>query len=304
MNDNSRGPSFLAPRYWPSWLLIILMRLSARLPLSVLYAMGKVIGELVYWLLPGRRHITRINIDLCFPELNTQERKQLVKKCFHSIGMSVMETALAWWGDNSRLQKLVVIEGLEYIEQAKEDKRPVLLLSCHMSTLEIAGKLLTFHHPFQVMYKQAKNQLVNNVIIERRSRSFQAVVPRKQSRQLLKNLKQGITTWYAPDQSFGSEITVFADFFGIQAATLTATSRLAKFANAVVLPYIPYRLPDNKGYRLVIHPPLKEFPSESVKDDAARVNKIIEDAVRLAPEQYLWLHRRFHHRPPGEARFY
>ncbi len=304
MSFNNREPSLLAPRYWPSWLLITLMRLCAKLPLPVLYAVGRVIGELVFWLLPRRRRIARININLCFPELTAKEKKRLVKKCFHSIGISVMETSLAWWGDDRRLKKLFVIEGLEYIEQAKADKRPILLLSCHMSTLEMGGKLLSFRHPFQVMYKPAKNRLFDNTILSRRNRIYQDVVPRKQSRQLLRNLKQGITTWYAPDQSFGSEITVFANFFGVKAATLTATSRLAKFSNAVVLPYIPYRLPDNKGYRLVIHPPLENFPSESVEDDAERINKIIEDAVRLAPEQYLWLHRRFHHRPPGEEQFY
>ncbi len=304
MSSINKAPSFLAPRYWPTWVLIRFMRFSARLPLRALYIIGVIIGELVYWLLPSRRRITQTNIALCFPELSEKEQKELVRKCFHSVGKSVMETALSWWGKDPQLENLAQIEGLEYIKQARQENRPVLLLSGHMACTEIGAKLLSAHQPFQAMYKPAKNRLFDEVILERRNRIYLDVIPRKQSRRLLKNLKKGITTWYGPDQSFGAESIVFADFFGIKAATLTATSRLAKFSNALVIPFIPYRLPGNKGYRLVIQAPLENFPSESVEEDAARINKIIEDAVRLAPEQYLWLHRRFHHRPPGEEQFY
>lgn len=297
-------PQFLAPRFWPTWVLVSLMYLSARLPLPVLYAMGAAIGEIVYWLMPKRRRITQINVDLCFPDQTEQERSRLVKHCFRSTGQSILETSLAWWGNESRLRKLVHIEGLEHIEQAQKGKRPILLLSGHFCCTDIGGKLLSFRQRFQVMYKPAKNRLFDTIVVSRRRHSYQEMVPRKQSRRLLKNLKQGMTTWYGPDQSFGREDTVFAPFFGIPAATLTATSRLAKFANAVVIPYFPYRLPNNEGYRLVIKPPLDNFPSDSMDSDAARVNQIIEEAVRVAPEQYLWLHRRFHHRPEGEPEFY
>ncbi|MBN1377698.1 MAG: LpxL/LpxP family Kdo(2)-lipid IV(A) lauroyl/palmitoleoyl acyltransferase [Gammaproteobacteria bacterium] len=304
MRLREKAPLFLAPRYWATWLLIGLMYVSAKLPLPVLYVMGSAIGEIVYWLIPRRRHIAQINIDLCFPELSKQERAKLVKDCFHSVGKSVMETSLAWWGNEKILQKRVQIEGLEYIEQAKKTNRPILLLSAHMCCTEIGSKLLSLYCPFQAMYKPAKNRLFDAVVVAQRSRIYEDVIPRKQSRRLLKNLKNGITTWYAPDQSFGSERTLFAPFFGVQAATLTATSRLVKFSNAIVIAFFPYRLPDNKGYRLVLKPPLENFPSDSVVEDAVRVNQIIEEAVRVAPEQYLWLHRRFHHRPEGEAQFY
>lgn len=304
MRSEIKASQFLAPRYWPTWLLVGLMRLSARLPLSLLYASGAAIGEIIYWLMPRRRRIARINVDLCFPDRSNSERAALVSACFRSAGISILETSLAWWGNDTRLRKLAHIEGLEYIEQAKKDQRPILLLSGHFCCTDIGGKLLSFHQRFQVMYKPAKNRLIDAAVGEQRNRLYEDVVPRKQSRRLLRNLKNGVTTWYGPDQSFGREDTVFAPFFGIPAATLTATSRLARFANAVVIPYFPFRLPGGKGYRLIIRPPLENFPSGSLEQDAAAVNRVIEDAVRIAPEQYLWLHRRFHHRPEGEPEFY
>lgn len=304
MGSEIKASQFLAPRYWPTWLLLGLMRLSTRLPLSLLYAIGAAIGEIIYWIMPRRRRIARINVDLCFPNRSDMERAALVRACFRSAGMSILETSLAWWGNDGRLSKLAHIEGLEHIEQAKKDQRPILLLSGHFCCTDIGGKLLSFHQRFQVMYKPAKNRLFNAIAVGQRRRVYQEAVPRKQSRRLLKNLKQGMTTWYGPDQSFGREDTVFAPFFGIPAATLTATSRLARFANAVVIPYFPFRLPGKKGYRLIIKPPLENFPSDSLEQDATAVNRVIEDAVRIAPEQYLWLHRRFHHRPEGESEFY
>lgn len=304
MEPNLKVSQYLAPRYWPTWFLLGAMYTSARLPLSAIYAVGVCIGELVYWLMPRRRNIAKTNIRLCFPNLSKAQQSRLVRKCFHSVGKSVLETSLAWWGEDSRLQKLVKIDGLEHIDQALRDNRPVILLSGHMACTEIGGKLLSFHQPFQVIYKPAKNRLLNTFAESKRGNIYTDIVPRKQSRRLLKNLKNKVLTWYGPDQSFGNEDIVFAPFFGVAAATLTATSRLARFADALVLPYFPYRLPDGKGYRLVIHPPLKNFPSNSLVDDAVRVNQIIEDAVRAAPEQYLWLHRRFHHRPDGEPQFY
>ena len=304
MNFGIKVSQYLAPRYWPGWLLLGLMYAGAQLPLRLLYAAGTALGELAYRLAPRRRRIAEINIDLCFPELSEQERKKLVRDCFHSTGKTVLEIAYAFWGNQKKLLKITKIEGLEHLQNANRDNRPVLMVGGHMCCVEIVGRVLAYHVPFQVIYKPAKNRLIDEVILKQRLSCHTDVVPHKQSRRMLKNLKKGLITWYAPDQSFGGEDIVYAPFFGVPAATLTATSRLCRFSNAVVVPFFPYRLPGGKGYRMVLQPPLENFPSDSVEDDAARINKLIEDAVRVAPEQYLWLHRRFHRRPKGEAEFY
>lgn len=280
------------------------MRLCALLPYSWLLSLGRALGGLLYIALPERRRIAAVNLELCFPEKTPRERATLVRRCFQSIGIAVMETAFTWWGAEKRFKKLYTIEGLKNLEQAVTAGRPVLLLSGHMSCTEIGGRLLAFHQPFQCMYKPAKNPLYEKIMLHRRSRFFHEMVPRKNSRQLLRNLRQGIVTWYAPDQNFGREDTVFAPFFGVPATTLTATARIVEFAGATVIPFFPYRLEGGKGYKLVLGKPLENFPAGDDLADATRVNLLIEAAVRLAPEQYLWVHKRFRIRPPGEEKLY
>jgi KDO2-lipid IV(A) lauroyltransferase len=296
--------AFLAPRYWLTWLLLGLMRACALLPYSWLLRCGRGMGKLLYIALPDRRHIARINLGLCFPERTPAEREQLLRACFVSIGTSALETALAWWGDESKLKSLYSIEGLEHAQRAAAAGKPVLLLSGHMSCSEIGARLLAFHLPFQAMYKPAKNALYDRVMFKQRSRFYHEMVPRKNSRQMLRNLKHGIATWYAPDQNFGREDTVFAPFFSVAAASLTATARIVQITGAAVIPFFPYRLPGNKGYKLVLGKELENFPSGDELEDATRINRIIETAARLAPEQYLWVHRRFRVRPVGEKKLY
>lgn len=295
---------FLQPRFWPTWFLLGCMRLCALLPYSWLMFLGGALGAFLRLALPERRRIAAVNIELCFPEKTPLERAELVKRIFRSIGIAVMETAFAWWGAESRLRKLHTVEGLKYLEQAVSAGRPVLLLSGHMSCTEIGCRMLAFHQRFQAMYKPAKNRLYERVMLRQRSRFYHEMVERKNSRQLLRNLKRGVVTWYAPDQNFGREDTVFAPFFGIPATTLTATARIVEFAGATVIPFFPYRLEGGKGYTLVLGKPLENFPSGDEAADAARVNQIIEAAARMAPEQYLWVHKRFRIRPPGEKKLY
>lgn len=296
--------AYLAPRYWPTWLLLGFMRVCARLPFTWLMRVGGFLGNAFYWLSPPRRRIAETNIRLCFPELTPAQRRKIQKACFRNIGISVMETALTWWGKPEKVKTLYQIEGLDHVERARRDNKAILLLSGHMSCTEIGSRQLAFHVPFQAMYKPAKNKLFECVMLAKRSGFYQEMVPRKQSLRMLRNLKQKIPTWYAPDQNFGHDDTVFAPFFGVPAVSLTATARIAGSADAVVIPFFPYRLPDNSGYRLVLGEPLKDFPSGDSVQDATRVNRVIEEAVRRAPDQYLWVHKRFRHRPPGEAPVY
>jgi KDO2-lipid IV(A) lauroyltransferase len=296
--------ALLHPRFWPTWILLACMRLCARLPYSWLLFLGTALGRFLRFALPERRRIATTNIDLCFPEKSARERQELVQQSFRSIGIAVMETALTWWGAESRLKKLYTVEGLKHLEQALATGKPVLLLSGHMSCTEIGSRLLALHHRFQAMYKPAKNALYERVMLRQRSRFYHEMVERKNSRQLLRNLKRGVVTWYAPDQNFGREDTVFAPFFGVPATTLTATARIVEFAGATVIPFFSYRLDGSKGYKLVLGKPLENYPSGNELADATRINQLIEAAVRLAPEQYLWVHKRFRIRPPGEKKLY
>jgi len=114
---------------------------------------------------------------------------------------------------------------------------------------------------------------------------------------MLRLLREAVPVWYAPDQDYGEDHSVFVPFLGVPAATITATARLARLANAVVIPHTVKRLPHGQGYEITLHPPLTNYPSGDDMADAIYINEIIAMHIRQNPEQYLWAHRRFKTRP-------
>jgi len=295
---------FLAPRHWPVWLGLGVVRLVAALPYRLQMGLGRVLGGLLPRLSARRRHIAATNLRIAFPELGEAERERLLAAHFRSLGMGMVETAMAWWSSDRQLAPLARVEGLEHLQAALARGHGVLLLSAHFTSLEIGGRLLSLHAPFHVTYRRHETPLFEEVMRRARERNFERAIPREDVRGFIRSLKGGHAVWYAPDQNYGHKHSVFAPFFGTVCATNTGTSRLAKLSAAPVVPYFPRRLADGSGYVLHILPPLAGFPSGDPVADAARINGLIEAEVRLAPEQYLWIHRRYKDRPEGEAGFY
>ena len=271
------------------------------MPWSLQLFIGRRLGDLMYLLSPGRRRVVQINLGLCFPEMSTVERKQLARQTFKSTGLSLIESAIAWWGADARLRHLHAIEGIEHLNRALEQGRGALLLGGHYTTLEIGGRLLALHtNVMQPVYKPARNTLFNAVMVHARKRAFDDLLVNRDMRVIIRSLKRNKAIWYAPDQDFGRAQTVFAPFMGINAASLTMTARIAKLSGAPVLPFYSQRLPGQQGYLIRLMPPLENFPSGNDVADCTQVNQAIEQQVRDAPEQYLWVHRRFKTRPCGE----
>lgn len=291
---------FLGPRYWPTWLGIGLMRVLVVLPLGWQRALGKGLGRLACRWLRRRRHIAATNLALCFPELDERERKALLRRHFESLGQGVFETAFTWWAPDRRLAGLAVIEGLPHLQRALAAGRGAILLSAHFTTLEIGCRLLLQEQPFHPMYRRHENPLFEEIMRASRERLSDKPIRRDDVRSLLRSLRDGHAVWYAPDQAYRGKHAAPVAFFGVPAATNLATSRLARSSGAPVLPFFSLRLPDGR-YRLLIEPPLENFPGERPEEDAARMNRIIEAAVRQAPEQYLWVHRRFKAVRAGEV---
>jgi KDO2-lipid IV(A) lauroyltransferase len=297
--------AFLAPRYWPTWLGLGLLRLIAMLPYPAQLLVGRRLGDLTRLFSPRRQQVARRNFELCFPELDAAERERLVRLTFQSVGITLAETALSWWGSDAKLKSLYRIEGLEHLEAALRRGKGALLLGGHYTTLEISGRLLAFHcDAVQPIYKPARNPLFNAMMVASRSKLFDGLLGNKDMRTIVRSLKQNKVVWYAPDQDFRRAQNVFAPSMGIVAASLNMTPRLAKVSRAAVLPFYSQRLPGKQGYLIRIMPPFEDFPSGDDVADTTRINAAIERQVREAPEQYLWLHRRFKTRPPGEKDLY
>jgi len=294
---------FLLPQYWPTWLLLGFLRLAAFLPVRINFWIGRFLGRLFFYFASSRRHIAQVNIRLCYPELSEKEQQLIVCGVMRSCGIHFMETAMAMWGSAEKFRDRHVFVGGEHLEAAKKAGKGVLLIGSHLTAIDVGARVLTMYHPIDVLYRNEVNPLMIYMQIKARTTYINQAIPRKDIMQMIKNLRRGHIVWYAPDQDYGRKLSIFAPFFGIQAASVTATSRIASMGNARVLSIAYYR--DAKGfYRVEIGPPLESYPSTDEVLNATRINQIIESMIRKAPDQYLWVHRRFKTRPQGEAKVY
>jgi Kdo2-lipid IVA lauroyltransferase/acyltransferase len=283
----------LAPRYWLTWAGIGLLRLLALLPFPALLATGRVLGALLRHLPISFVRTARRNIELCFPELDAPAREKLLDEHFKSLGMALMEVPLAWWITPAQLAKIVRIEGAENLHAAIARGQGVILLTAHFTSLELAGRTLPAIAPVKFLYRPTKNEVLAYALNRFRTGYGGRPIPKDDIRAFIGALKKNECVWYAPDQSYRKKGAEMVPLFGIPAATNTLTSRLARMTGAAVLPYFLQRLPGAQGYLATIHPPLENFPSDCSVSDTERFNRMIEAQVRIAPEQYLWIHRRF-----------
>lgn len=292
------------PRYWGTWLAIGLMRVGALLPWRLKLALGRGIGLLTWRLAKRRRHITETNLALCFPELDRDQHAALVKKTFIANGIGILETATGWCRDPEYLRHRVTFRGTEHMERAMAQGKGALIIGIHFSTLDLGGALHSLFFPADVVYRPHDNPVFEDFMTRARRCIFGAAIDRHDLRGVVRRIKSGHAVWYSPDQDFGREASVFAPFFGIQAASIKLTAKIARMTGAPVMPLMFHRNPDDRTYTLEYLPPLENFPSGDDVADAVQVNAFIEQAIRRHPEQYLWLHRRFKTRPPGEASLY
>lgn len=303
-NDSPRSDSpplyrFWQPRYWPLWLSLSMLWLAVKLPFRIQLLLGRVAGFLLRVALPKRRRIAEINLRLCFPELGEAERSRLLNEHFASLGIAVFELGMAWWASEERIRRLVNARGLEHLEIAVAEGRGVIVLSGHFPATELTGRILKLTLPgLAAMYRPSHNPLVDEVLRRGRGRSATLLIPKDDIRLLLRTLKKGLPVWYAPDQSHRRRYSALVPFFHQPAMTNTALTKICQLSGAKVVPYLPRRRADGSGYDVDILPALADFPGESPEADAGRINALLEEHIRGAPEQYYWVHRRFKGRPP------
>ncbi|MDF1723641.1 MAG: LpxL/LpxP family Kdo(2)-lipid IV(A) lauroyl/palmitoleoyl acyltransferase [Alcanivorax sp.] len=300
---NNRPTRLSDPRLYPSWIGVGLFWLIGQLPWSVLQAIGRGVGRLAWRLAKKRRHIAETNIRLCFPELSSQEQEDLAHRCVISTGEAILEMAGSYNNHRIDLNKNLTVTGMEHIHGCQAKGQGVLLLGMHFNTLDTCSRMLGSLLDMHAVYRPNDNPVIDRLIDKGRRNYIRSTVDRADLRQMLRLLRNGEVLWYAPDQDYGTAHAVFVPFFGIPAATITATSRIAKMGKAAVIPCAHYRLPGGR-YQIEFGPPLENFPSGNEEADTARINQTIEHYVRKHPEQYLWVHKRFKHQPPGQPKRY
>jgi len=281
------------------WLLGHLPRRIGRIMVSPL-------APLMKRLMASRRRIAHRNLELCMPELDEAGREQVIDGCFRSLARMLAEQAWCWAGpakDITGISRLA--EGSEArLEAAAADGRGVLVVTAHVTCLEIGARVLGERHVGHGVYRP-----LNNAVIEwyqNRGRAWYAagMISKRDIRALVRVLRAGGFAWYAADQDFGAAQSVFAPFFGVPTATLLATHRLPKMTGCQVMAMLPRYIEDEDIYEIEVSPVFENFPTDDPVADLARVNAVLEAQVRCAPEQYWWIHRRFKTRPPGEPGLY
>jgi Kdo2-lipid IVA lauroyltransferase/acyltransferase len=298
MSKRKRPESLAHPAWWPTWIGVSLFWLVGQLPWNLLLSMGRGIGRLSWYVAGSRRRVAETNVRLCFPELNAEAQQALAHQIMVSTGEALTEMAGAFCNQRIDLGKRLEIVGREHLEGPLAEGKGVLMLGMHFNTIDVGSRLLGKVRPFSVVYKPNKNRVLDWLIKQGRS-EVEHYIDRDDLRGLVRHLKAGRAVWYAPDQDYGMKHSVFAPFFGVPAATITATSRIVRMSGAVVVPAAHYRLPGGQ-YRIEFGAPLTDFPSGDDVIDASRINAVIEGYVRKAPEQYLWVHRRFKNQPDGK----
>jgi KDO2-lipid IV(A) lauroyltransferase len=280
------------PKYWATWVGLGVLRGIELLPFGLQLQVGSAIGWLIRRLPLAYVRIARRNIQLCMPALPPREQADLLDRHCRSLGMALCETADTWWSSDRRVNRLAEVQGLEHLQAAFAKGRGAIMIGGHFTTIEIATRILGTVVPLNVVYRPTKNAVLSHTMFTSFSRHGKPIA-HDDIRAMIRALKNNEAVWYAPDQSYRNKGAAMVNFFGIPAATNTATSRLARISGAVVLTYFPERLPGSAGYRVVIGPAFENFPGADPICDVERFNRLLEAQIRRVPEQYLWMHRRF-----------
>ncbi len=289
----------LQPRLLPTWLGVGVLWLLHWLPLPVLAGIGNLLGSLAAALPIKRRRVAETNLRLCFPEQSDAVRARWMRANFRASTRAALEHSILWWGSEARVRRLV---RLEHPERALGDgRRPVIWLAPHFVGLDMGGIRLSMEKTTVSMYVRALNPVMDRLMLHGRTRFTESILVARHEgiKPVVRALKGGHPFYYLPDQDQGRNEAVFVPFFGVATATVSALPRLAKVTNAQIVPITTRQLPGG-GYVTTIHPAWENYPTDDLEADVARMNRWIEDRVREMPEQYLWLHRRFKTRPPGE----
>ncbi len=297
MSRASEQPRLWLPQHWPTWLGLGIFWLLNQLPWPAKRALARVLGWFTFYFIRIRRRVVFTNLRLCFPEKSPAEIHRLARAHYNSLALGLFELCAAWWSKNNRLPPYRV-NGLAHLTDALARGHGALLLTAHFTNLEICGRYLSLQLPMGGLYRDPNNPVIAQQMRHQRERQIARAVHFENLRGLAHALKDNIAIWYAPDQAKRTKLSTILPFFGVPAITNTATSKIAAMTRTAVVPYFGFRLADG-SYELNILPALTDFPTADAEADSVRINRLIENYIRRAPEQYFWVHKRFKARGPG-----
>jgi KDO2-lipid IV(A) lauroyltransferase len=291
------------------WLARSVLGFLSRLPLSLAIRVGSTFGRLGS-LVPKLRRTGLRNLGLAFPQLSSKARARLLRGCFENLGRLLGVFSHFRDASAENLREKIHCEGMEHIQLAARQRRGVILFTGHVGAWELSsfGPSL-YGYPFSFLVRRIDNPKIEALIDEfRTALGNRTIDKRLAAREMLRILKNGEALGILVDLNALDREAIFVDFFGVKAATTFVVAKLALRTGA---PVIPVFSPWNEAlqrFTVQIGEPLSFGRSGDEEEDTRRVTqlltKAVEDCVRLYPDQWLWVHRRWKTRPPGEPNLY
>ena len=275
-------------------LLIILLffwRMMVLLPMSMQNILSIVFGYLMLISSFKRNKISKVNIDLCFPELSKKNRNKIFKDNVIASSKAIFNTGIAWFWSNERIQKNIhyKINGIDNLLKNQDSKKGVLLFFKHSLHLELDSRILAMNSEIYGVEREHNSEKFELTQSQGRLKSLKGLTGRKNTITFMRWLKNGKTVLYAPDQDYGIKNSVVVNFFGIPAASISAPLKIIKSSNCKTFFMNSYF----EKEKLIIDIEEIKLSDKTVEDFCLELNMLIETKIKLHPSEYLWQHRRF-----------
>ena len=295
-----------------SIVLNFVLRLVARLPLRLMHGLAVIVGWVAWHLGGEKKRLSRLNVDLCFPELSAAERRRIVYRSFGHYYKTLFEYPLIYLGDADRLRALTVeVRGQHLLDEALAHGKGVILAAMHLGSFEVGAIPMSERYTMTGLFKPVRHAAISELALKGRTRFGGQVVPivkrngkRAVGSQLLRALKRGEIIYAVPDRDPPRGQGVFAPFFGIEAHSPVLIPKLMQASGAKLLICYGERLPKARGFVMHFVEPPAGHDSEDLQVAAAAINAGTEACVRAHPEQYWWGYMRFKRRPYGQVCYY
>ncbi|RDF09617.1 lauroyl-Kdo(2)-lipid IV(A) myristoyltransferase [Haemophilus sputorum] len=296
--------SFLLPKYWGVWLGVLFLVLFAYVPFRVRDKLAAWLGKRVYHYLKKRNkkqyHRALVNLRYCFPNWSEAKREETIEAMFVTVAQTMLGIGEIALRSVKHLQQRSEFSGLEHLTQAKAEGKNIILLVPHTWSIDASGIVLhTYGMPMVSMYNPHRNALVDWLWNATRERFGGKMHTRQNGiKPFLNDVRQGNMGYFLPDEDFGEALSVYADFFATEKATLPGLNKMAKVAKAEVIPMFATYDAEKGKYVMEILPPIHFDGTE--QQSARAMNEVVEYFVEKDPKQYVWILRLLKTRRDGE----
>ena len=260
------------------------------LPTSWHPAIGKVCGKLLFMIATGRKKIAQANIEACLPNLSKAEQQKLLQDNFMHLGRSLIETGIAWFWSDKKIQSKVDYEviGLDLLS-ANDSNNGNLIIFKHSQHLELDARLLAMNAAVFGVSRTHNSASMNKIQDKGRLSSMKDTADKNNPRKFIKWLKAGKNVMYSIDQDYGWDHSVKLRFFNQEAATITTTKKIIDASNSNLLFINSYY----KNNKLILKIELIDHAGLDSIELAQKINDLMEEKILQHPAEYLWMHRRF-----------